>query len=151
MAEKETEPGVQELLDAIASCLPDAVALDDVAYRSAGMKYANAHDFLSGAGAAVHGGRWNPRGIETAYASRSLDTAVKEAYQNILGFGFPASSIRPRVLAGAEITLQTVLDLTDRTSRRRLGFTLKQLVEEDWLGIQEEGEESWTQTIGRGA
>jgi RES domain-containing protein len=55
------------------------------------------------------------------------------------------------VLAGAKVTLQTMLDLTDRDIRRRLEFSLKELVVEDWFAIQEQGQESWTQAIGRGA
>jgi RES domain-containing protein len=150
LAKKETEPGVQELFVAIASCLPDAVALHQVVYRSVAIRHASAADFLSGAGAAAYGGRWNPPGIEAVYASLSISTAVNEAYQNILHYGFSASTIRPRVLAGAELLLQSVLDLTDQKIRRRLGFTLMELLDEDWLGIQEEGDESWTQAIGRG-
>jgi RES domain-containing protein len=125
--------------------------VDQVIYRSASVRFANSVDFLSGAGAAAYGGRWNRRGIEAVYASLSFETAVHEAYQNILHYGFPASSIRPRVLAGAETHLQTLLDLTDASIRRRLGFTLAELLDEDWQGIQDEGDESWTQAIGRGA
>jgi RES domain-containing protein len=151
LAKRETEPGVQEVFDAIVSCLRDAIALDQVVYRSAAIKHANADDFLSGAGAAAYGGRWNPLGIRAAYASQSIDTANMEAYQSILHYGFSPSTIRPRVLAGAQVKLRRVLDLTDQSIRRRLGFTLKELLKEDWLGIQEEGDESWTQAVGRGA
>jgi RES domain-containing protein len=147
----EPEPGVQELFDAIASCLRNAVDLDEVIFRSASVQFANAVDFLSGAGAATFGGRWNSRGIEAAYASLSIQTATNEAYQNILKHGFPAASIRPRVFAGARVRLHALLDLTDVAIRRRLGFTLAELLDEDWLGIQEEGDESWTQAVGRGA
>lgn len=147
----EPEPGVQELFDAIALCLRNAVTLDEVVFRSASVHFANAVDFLSGAGAAAFGGRWNPRGIEAAYASLSIQTATSEAYQNNLKHGFPASSIRPRVLAGAQARLHALLDLTNVAVRRRLGFSLDELLDEDWLGIQEEGEESWTQAVGRGA
>jgi RES domain-containing protein len=149
--EKQPEPGVQELFDAIASCLPDAVAFGGIVFRSVGMQHANSRDLFSGAGAATYGGRWNPRGLEAVYASLSLQTAVREAYQNFLSFGFPASSIRPRILAGAKVSLEKVLDLTDRGIRRRLGFSVKELIEEDWQAIQNAGEESWTQAIGRGA
>ena len=40
---------------------------------------------LSGAGAAIHGGRFNPRGTEALYLSLTVMTAVKEANQ---GFAF---------------------------------------------------------------
>jgi RES domain-containing protein len=151
MKRGEPESGVQELFDAIGACLPDAVSVDQVIYRSVSMRFANAADFLSGTGAAAYGGRWNRRGIEAVYGSLSIQTAVHEAYRNVLHDGFPASSIRPRVLAGAEANLEALLDLTDANTRRRLGFTLGELLDEDWQGIQNEGDESWTQAIGRGA
>ena len=47
--------------------------------------------------------------------------------------------------------MQALLDLTDATVQSHLGFTLDELLDEDWLGIQEQGDESWTQAIGRGA
>ena len=34
--------------------------------------------------------------------------------------------------------------------RRKLGFRLNELTEEEWHTIQVAGEESWTQAIGRG-
>jgi hypothetical protein len=44
-----------------------------------------------------------------------------------------------------------MLDLNDGGIRRRLGFTLADILDEEWLAIQNEGDESWTQAIGRGA
>lgn len=35
--------------------------------------------------------------------------------------------------------------------RKKLGFSLVDLVTEDWSAIQATGQESWTQAIGRGA
>jgi len=35
--------------------------------------------------------------------------------------------------------------------RRIIGFSLNDLIQEDWHTIQIDGEESWTQAIGRGA
>jgi RES domain-containing protein len=151
LANREREPGVQELFDAIASCLPHAISVQGVVFRSTGLKYANEHDLVSGAGAAAVGGRWNRRGMRAIYASLSHVTAVHESYRGIEAAGFTAGDIRPRVFCGAVVRLQAVLDLTERGIRRRIGFTLEELVEEDWLCIQEEGDESWTQAIGRGA
>jgi len=65
--------------------------------------------------------------------------------------GFPTKAIRPRVFAGLTIRLKDVLDLTDGRVRRSLGFTLNELVTEDWAAIQRSGQEAWTQAIGRGA
>ncbi len=53
-------------------------------------------------------------------------------------------------MAGAEVELSKVLDITDGSIRRQLGFTRKDLISEDWRGIQAGGDEAWTQAIGRG-
>ena len=127
-----------------------AVPFEGTIVRSAGTLYANEQDFLSGRGAARHGGRWNRPGISAVYGSLDIITATTEAYQNFLDAGFALSAIRPRVMAGATVKLSVVCDLTDRVIRRKMGFTLEELMTEDWKGIQTSGEESWTQAIGRG-
>ena len=149
MAEKDP-PEVVQLFDRIAELVPRAITLDETIVRSAGTKYANEDDFLSGRGAAKYGGRWNRRGLRAVYASLDIITATYEAYHGFLDYGFSLSAIRPRVTAGALARLGTVLDLTDSAIRRRIGFTLGELLDEDWEAIQASGKESWTQALGRG-
>jgi len=142
---------VVELFDRITGLLPRAVAFDGTIIRSVGTRYANEKEFLSGKGAAKFGGRWNRPGLSAVYASLDILTATHEAYQNFLSYGFSLSAIRPRVTAGALATLKTGLDLSDQAIRQKIGFTLAELIGEDWEGIQAGGEESWTQAIGRGS
>ena len=85
------------------------------------------------------------------YASLDPVTAVKESYQDFLEYGFAGATIRPRVFVGLKVDLKCVLDLTQPRIRRALGYTISDLVTEDWRAIQAAGEESWTQAIGRGA
>src|SRR5690606_31884734 len=99
------------------------------------------NDFFSGAGAARAGGRWNRPGLPAIYASLDVLTATREAYQNFLTFGFPLSAIRPRVTAGAKVSLEKVLDLADESVVAQLGFTIAELLAEDWRAIQAGGEE----------
>lgn len=141
---------VDELFDRIAQLLPMAIAFNGIVVRSASMRYANEFDFLSGEGAADFGGRWNQRGIPAIYASLDIDTAIQEAYYRFIEYQFPLTAIRPRVIAAAEAKLSAVLDLNDSSVRRRIGFSLQYLLEEPWEEIQNSGEESWTQAIGRG-
>ena len=143
-------PEVQDLFDRIHGCLPLAVALEAVGFRSAGVRYASEADLMSGEGAGYYGGRWNPPGVKAVYLSLDPDTAIKESYCQFAAFGFLNSTIRPRVIAGARLRLRQLLDLTDARARRRLGFRLDELTGEDWHAIQMAGEESWTQAIGRG-
>lgn len=142
-------PEAQELFDLIVECLPLAIELDTAAFRSTGVKYANEADLISGDGAGYYGGRWNPPGIRAIYASLDPVTATKECYQEFDKYGFKKSDIRPRVMAGARLKLSHLLDLTDAKIRRKLGFRLSELTQEDWHAIQSGGEESWTQAIGR--
>lgn len=142
---------VQHLFDLIAECLPKAITFRDSAFRSAGVKYANETDLTSGSGASFYGGRWNPPRIAAVYASLDLNTAFEESFQEFRRYGFAPSSIQPRVFAGLSIDVQVLLDLTSAPIRRKLGFTLTELLSEDWHAIQFQGDESWTQAIGRGA
>jgi RES domain-containing protein len=147
-----TEPdAVQDLFRRVAACVPRAVELHCAAFRSAGVKYAHESDLLSGEGAARYGGRWNPRGVGAIYASLDPMTAVKESYHEFLRYGFAGATIRPRVFVGMKVDLECVLDLTEARTRRVLGYTVGDLVSEEWRAIQAAGEESWTQAIGRGA
>lgn len=142
-------PGVVKLFEVIVAMLPGATAFEDIIARSVATKYATENDFFSGAGAAKTGGRWNPVGLPAIYASLDVITATHEAYQNFVKFGFSKAAIRPRVTACAEVSLGKILDLTDSEVRSKIGFSVTELVEEDWKVIQANGEESWTQAIGR--
>lgn len=143
-------PEVRELFANISELYSVAKGFSGTVVRSVGSKYATETSFFAGSGAAKTGGRWNRVGIEAVYASLDVLTATEEAYQNFIVFGLPLSSIRPRVTAGAEVSLAKVLDLTDALVRRKLRFSREDLVDEDWRAIQAAGEESWTQAIGRG-
>lgn len=142
-------PEVAALFAVLASC--SSISLSGIAFRSATVKYANESDFVSGAGAAYYGARWNPPRIRAIYASLDPITATKEAFQQFSKFGFAPAKIKPRVIAGIKFKLKRVLDLTDSRIRRKIGFSLDELLQEDWQAIQRSGVESWTQAIGRGS
>lgn len=142
-------PEVQDLFDRIGKCLPLAIGLALPGFRSAAVKYASEGDLISGDGAERNGGRWNARGIRAVYMSLDPVTATEESYQEFIRFGLKYD-IRPRVMAGANLKLSCLLDLTDAKVRRKLRFSLKELKEEDWRAIQDAGDEAWTQAIGRG-
>jgi RES domain-containing protein len=75
----------------------------------------------SGRGAALHGGRFNPKGTEALYSSRRLETAWIEAQQ---GFPFKA---QPITICAYEVDCADVLDLTDAAERARQGVTWQDL------------------------
>ena len=70
---------------------------------------------LSGDGAAVHGGRFNPKGTPALYAALDPMTAIKEAAQ-----GF-ARKFEPCVLCTYEVDCEDVADLRGERQRSAAG------------------------------
>ena len=70
---------------------------------------------LSGDGAAIHGGRFNPKGSPALYLALDPMTAIKEAAQ-----GF-ARKFEPYVLCTYEIDCEDVVDLRAEAGRRSAG------------------------------
>ena len=66
---------------------------------------------LSGEGSALHGGRFNPKGVPALYLSLSIETAIKEANQ---GFAF---KIDPCVLCSYDVDCDDVADLRTDSGR----------------------------------
>lgn len=72
-----------------------------------------AHDPLSGAGAALRGGRFNPPGTPALYMSEQFSTAVAE-YEQDLG-------IRPGTLCAYDVRSERIADLADAGVLEMLG------------------------------
>jgi RES domain-containing protein len=70
---------------------------------------------LSGEGAAIHGGRFNPKGTAALYVSLDPMTAIKEAAQ-----GF-AHKFEPLILWTYEIDCEDVVDLRTEADRQSAG------------------------------
>src|SRR5260221_11316243 len=71
----------------------------------------------SGEGAARHGGRFNPKGMEALYTSLRMETAWLEAQQ---AFPFKA---QPMTLVAYDVDCENVVDLTDPDAIETLGVT----------------------------
>ena len=69
----------------------------------------------SGTGAALHGGRFNPKGTEALYTARRLETAWLEAQQ---AFPFKA---QPMTICAYAVDCEGVVDLMDERERRAWG------------------------------
>jgi hypothetical protein len=76
---------------------------------------------LSGDGAAIHGGRFNPKGTPALYVALDPMTAVMEAAQ-----GF-AQKILPCVLCTYEIDCEDVIDLRTEADRQSKGVAEEEL------------------------
>lgn len=91
------------------------IRLTGLVYRAHHPRWA--FDPASGQGAALHGGRFNPKGMEALYTARRLETAWLEAQQ---GFPFKA---QPMTMCAYAVDCEDVVDLTDTSELDRLGIT----------------------------
>jgi RES domain-containing protein len=95
---------------------------------------------LSGEGARIHGGRFNPPGsFPVLYLCQSRPCAVAELQRlgerQVVG----VEGLLPRVLYRYEITLDRVLDLTVDEVRAEVGRSMEVLIGTDWTTCQEFG------------
>jgi RES domain-containing protein len=93
---------------------------------------------ISGAGAAVHGGRFNPRGSEALYLALSSIGAVNEAAQ---GFAF---KLQPMVLCSYDVDIDGIADLRTAAGRTEHGVSADDMACA-WFSLASAGQEppSW--------
>jgi RES domain-containing protein len=79
---------------------------------------------LSGAGARLYGGRWNPpQSFSTLYLAFEQDTVVAEFYRLAERQGRAPEDFLPRQMHRYEITLAAALDLRPAAAQDSLGLT----------------------------
>ena len=97
--------------------MPPTIRLRGRFWRMLAPKWA--HQPLSGEGAALRGGRFNPPGMKALYMSEDFVTAVAE-YEQELG-------IRPGTLCAYEVDMSGIVDLCDQATRLAAGVDLADL------------------------
>jgi RES domain-containing protein len=117
--------------------------------RATSLRYATRRDLITGEGARVYGGRWNPRGVPALYGSLEMATALAEMLAYFHDQGLPETEALPCAWVGFDIQLDQVLDLRQQDIRRCLRVNRGQLVNEPWRELQAQGQEALTQAIGR--
>lgn len=92
----------------------EPIALSTQAFRHV----AHDHHPLSGAGARLHGGRWNPPGsFSTLYLGLDRHTTVNEFFRLVARQGRMPEDFLPRRMYTYEVVLNSVLDLRDPAAR----------------------------------
>ncbi len=103
-------------------------ALDAVGFR----QQSSAYDPLSGEGARIHGGRFNPpNSFPTLYLCSTAGCAAAEFSRFAGNHPIGLSGFLPRTLWRYEISLSNVLDLTEDETLDHLSLEASELVEED--------------------
>ncbi|MEW9855262.1 RES family NAD+ phosphorylase [Novosphingobium sp. M1R2S20] len=99
----------------------------------------HAREPLSGRGAELYGGRFNPKGTAALYLATSLHTAIREVNQ--------VGDLQPTTIVGYDSDIENVLDGRDSRVLRKFGMTLAGLADPTWRDQMRGGGKAATQTF----
>ena len=101
----------------------------------------HAREPLSGRGAELYGGRFNPKGMPALYTSLSIMTALREANQ--------VGHLQPTTLVSYEADIDRVFDSRDAGALRSENVDSADLSDPTWRDQMRERGEARTQALGR--
>jgi RES domain-containing protein len=108
-------------------------------YRALNPIYAR--EPLSGRGAELFGGRFNPKGVPALYSSLTVMTALREANQ--------AGAFQPTMLVSYDAKIASVFDTRDEAALKAEGMDAAALAESTWRDQMKSTGEARTQTFAR--
>lgn len=101
----------------------------------------HAREPLSGRGAELYGGRFNPKGMPALYTSLSILTALREANQ--------VGHLQPTTLVSYQADIDAVFDSRDLAALRSRGIEPGDLADPSWRDQMRDKGEARTQTLAR--
>ncbi|UXC90753.1 RES family NAD+ phosphorylase [Sphingobium sp. RSMS] len=104
-------------------------------YRALNPIYAR--EPLSGRGAALYGGRFNPKGTATLYLATSLQTAIREANQ--------VGDLQPTTIVSYDADIANVFDGRDAAELGKYGMIPTSLGEPAWRDQMKKAGKAHTQ------
>jgi RES domain-containing protein len=116
-----------------------AVRFQGKLYRALNPIYAR--EPLSGRGAELHGGRFNPKGMPALYASLSVITALREANQ--------VGNLQPTTLVSYDVDIERVFDSRDDGALSAHDMDASALADTTWRDQMKKAGEAKTQTFAR--
>ncbi len=119
--------------------LPEPCATAGPLYRALNPVFAR--EPLSGRGAELYGGRFNPKGMPALYTSLTIMTALREANQ--------AGSLQPTTLVSYDADLENVFDSRDGAALHDEGLDAGMLARSSWRDEMKATGESPTQVFAR--
>ena len=108
-------------------------------YRALNPVYAR--EPLSGRGAELYGGRFNPKGLSALYASLTIMTALREANQ--------VGALQPTTLVSYDADVDAVFDGRDEKALAAVGMNAAALADTAWREQMKSQGEARTQTFAR--
>lgn len=100
-----------------------------------------AREPLSGRGAALHGGRFNPRGTAALYTSLSVMTALREAHQ--------VGDLQPVTLVAYDADIEAIFDGRDTEALAEQAMDAQALADPGWRDAMRAHGEAPTQAFAR--
>jgi len=123
------DPQIVERIDSI-----DPVDFRGRAYRHVSLTRSP----ISGDGARVHGGRWNPPGsFPTLYLALDRPTMLAELKRTARRFGIPPEGLLPRAVYRCDIALHSCLDLREESSLKSASLSLNAIRSDNRRRCQE--------------
>lgn len=116
-----------------------AITYCGLLYRALNPVYAS--DPMSGRGAELYGGRFNPKGVPALYASTSVMTALREANQ--------VGDLQPTTLVCYRAEIERVFDTTDPAALDATGIDEAALADPTWRDQMRISGEARTQRFAR--
>ena len=108
-------------------------------YRALNPIYAR--EPLSGRGAELYGGRFDPKGVPALYSSLSVMTALREANQ--------VGNLQPTTLVSYDAEIEQVFDGTDEAALAAEGMDAAALADATWREQMKARGEAGTQAFAR--
>lgn len=121
-----------------------AFTLDDVQYRGKLYRALNpvyAREPLSGRGAELYSGRFNPKGLPALYASLSVMTALHEAHQ--------VGNLQPTTLVSYDAEIDNVFDCRADRALTAEDMDAAALADDTWRDQMKASGEARTQAFAR--
>ncbi len=112
---------------------------DGKLYRALNPVYAR--EPLSGEGAKLYGGRFNPKGIPALYTSLSVLTALREANQ--------VGNLQPTTLVSYDAEIDGIFDSREEAALAALGMDAAALADPTWRDQVKTSGEARTQAFAR--
>ena len=108
-------------------------------YRALNPIYAS--EPMSGRGAQLYGGRFNPKGVAAIYTSLSVMTALREANQ--------VGSLQPTTLVSYDAEIERIFDSRDIRLLGEMGIDAATLADPSWRDEMKRSGEAVTQRFAR--
>jgi RES domain-containing protein len=121
------------------ACTPEDVEYRGKLYRALNPVYAR--EPLSGRGAELYGGRFNPKGMPALYLSLSVMTALREANQ--------VGNLQPTTLVSYDAKIDGVFDCRNELALRGEGMDIAALADSSWRDQRKATGEARTQAFAR--